>query len=371
MNVFSLFSNDEIKEVCIENQSVESEQWISEDTKIVEVKLSVKLKYSSSSELKPRETVKEYLLNWLYNVIQNELKPGSFDRKEQSAKYQVIPYLGDIPLDDLSADEIQNMINKLKTNYSYSTIKKAYECINGCLKYAVIRQRLKYNPAISVTLPKNEKKAKSDIHYFSHAEALAICNEAVSCHTNGNRKYRLGELIIFLLNTGLRIGEALALRWSDVDFDRRHIKIRRNVVYAQVRNGDDDKHYALIEQSKPKTNSGSRIVPLNCKAMTAILSLKAINGQYEFVFATSTGKRTYPRNVDRMLRSICRTLYIKPQGAHALRHTFASLLFQKGADVKTVSELLGHADTSITYDTYIHLIQEQKVIAVEQLDRII
>ena len=77
-----------------------------------------------------------------------------------------------------------------------------------------------------------------------------------------------------------------------------------------------------------------------------------------------------PRNIDRMLRNILTKCNIKPCGVHALRHTYASMLFKKGVDVKTVSELLGHADVSITYNTYIHLIKEQKQQAVTLLDEL-
>jgi len=84
--------------------------------------------------------------------------------------------------------------------------------------------------------------------------------------------------------------------------------------------------------------------------------------------ANDAGNICEPRNIDRMFRNILAKCGIKPCGVHALRHTFASMLFKRGVDVKTVSELLGHANVSVTYDRYIHLIKEQKQEAVALLD---
>lgn len=102
-----------------------------------------------------------------------------------------------------------------------------------------------------------------------------------------------------------------------------------------------------------------------------MISLKGINGRYDLVFSNAKGNRIYARNVDRMFRAILKRCSIAPTGVHALRHTFASCLFSKGVDVKTVSELLGHSEVGITYDTYIHLIQEQHVTAVEVLENVL
>ena len=313
--------------------------------------------------------VREYCDNWLQNVQSNILKPSSYDRKEITLENQVYPLIGDICMSQVSFDDIQDMINELKKqDLSYSTIKKAYEAINGCFKYALIKGDINKNPCIGVTLPKNLKHQDGDIKFYTEKQVELLLNQSTIKYNNGKSKYRLGYGIQLLLYTGLRIGEALALTWEDVDIQNKTIKVNKNL--KQVKNRDDDQSvYKIIIQNSTKTNSGTRIVPLNNKSIEALKQIKEITGQYKYVFSTETGNNVSARTCDRMFRKIQENCGFKEiYGVHALRHTFASLLFKRGVDVKTVSEILGHKDVSVTYDTYIHLIQEQKVDAMNLLD---
>ena len=314
-------------------------------------------------------TVEEYCTNWLKNVKVNELKPSSYDRKELTLSNQVYPSIGMLQLSQLSIDDVQEMINQLKQKeLSYSSIKKAYEAINECCKYAIIRGDLQKNPCTGVTLPKNLKHQDGDIKFYTEKQVESLLQQATIKYNNGKNKYRLGYGIQLLLYTGLRIGEALALTWEDVDIQNKTIKVNKNL--KQVKNRDDDQSvYKIIIQNSTKTNSGTRIIPLNNKSIEALKQIKKITGQYKYVFSTETGNHVSARTCDRMFRKIQENCGFKEiYGVHALRHTFASLLFKKGVDVKTVSEILGHKDVSVTYNTYIHLIQEQKVSAMKLLD---
>ncbi len=99
-------------------------------------------------------------------------------------------------------------------------------------------------------------------------------------------------------------------------------------MFVKVRDESNSSYnYHIVEQNAPKTKSGNRIVPLNSAALKALKSLYAINGKHKYVFSTSNGNRVYPRNVDRMFRSVLKKCCIKPTGVHTLRHTFASRLF--------------------------------------------
>lgn len=367
--ILSLLSDENVNKIIVEKQNVINTS-VTEDKKSIRLDLQICVEYANADNAHESITVEQYINNWLYNVKVNELKPTSFDRKEQTIKYQIIPYIGKLPINDLSSDDIQEMINGLKKDYSFSTIKKTYECINSCLKYAVKRRDLPFNVAESVIIPKNLEREKNGVKCFSEGELNRIEAEAVKCYKNGKRIYRMGEIVIFLADTGLRIGEALALEWKDINFKKKTVTVRKNMVFVKDRD-DTEKAYKYIKQRSTKTKKGSRIVPLTAAAIRALMSLKGINGSTKYVFATGKGKRVYPRNIDRMFRGILHKCDIKGTGVHTLRHTFASRLFAKGVDVKTVSELLGHSEVGITYDTYIHIIQEQQAAAVDVLENVL
>ena len=169
-----------------------------------------------------------------------------------------------------------------------------------------------------------------------------------------------------LLYTGLRIGELLGLKWNNIDFENKILKVSGNL--KQVKNRDENKgeaKYIVIEQTT-KTKSGNRIIPLSDKAIEALKYFEKRKIKKDsYVLITKNGKSVSARNRDTTFRQILKNAGIdKISGVHSLRHTFASMLFKKGVDPKTVSELLGHSDVSITYNIYIHIIHEQKTKAI-------
>jgi integrase len=170
------------------------------------------------------------------------------------------------------------------------------------------------------------------------------------------------------------MGEALALKWVDVDFINKKIKIDNNIVMAKNRKKEKetDPSIILIGQDTTKTKKGVRYVGLSKKAFNALEQLKRMKyyNPDGYVFTTENNTPIRPRNLQNTFDSILSKANINHVGLHALRHTFASMLFKKGIDIKTVSEILGHADVRTTYNTYIHLIEEQKKNAIDVLDDI-
>ena len=319
-------------------------------------------------------TVREYMDNWFREVKMNSLKPKSLDALDSTLRHQIYPYIGDIQIAALTPDDVQSMINQLVAKgLAYSTIKKAYDAINPCFKLGIIKGNVLKNPCVGVVLPKMIKRKSSDIRFFTQDEVERICQECVTQHSNGKQIYRLGQSIILLMYTGMRIGELLGLKWNDIDFEKKIARIEASVVVVKDRDNDRDDtapKYKLLEQSSTKTDSSERFIYLNQKAITALKDLHAINGDFDYVMSNSKGKILIPKNFDRMLRNVLLRCGLEPSGAHVLRHTYASMLFKNGVDVKTVSELLGHKDVSVTYNIYIHLIKEQKHEAVEILDNL-
>lgn len=229
------------------------------------------------------------------------------------------------------------------------------------MKFAVENDEISKNPALYVTLPEKSSKPKKEVRWFNENEIKLIKAEALRCYKNERPVHRLGYIFPFLINTGMRIGEALALQWNDVDFEKETISVKHTV--SQIKNRDkseDKRSYKLIVQSV-KTKNGNRIIPLNNEAMTAIKEMKKINFNSDFVFASDNGSVSSAFTIDKTFRTILKKCGLVPTGVHSLRHTCASILFRRGCDPKYISHLLGHSEVFITYETYIHFIQEQNI----------
>ena len=313
---------------------------------------------------------KEYAEEWLTNILQPSIKPSSFQRKASTLEHQVYPYIGGIPMAKLTHMQIQGMVNELnRQGLSYSTIKKAYEAVSGCLRYFRISTKTAHNPCEGIVLPEARRKEASDIEYFGEAERKQILEEATRKYSSGKSVYRLGWCFVLLMYSGLRVGELCALTWNDVDFENRTITVNKTAVELVERDAEGKKLSQLTTQNCTKTKSGMRVIPMTQKALLSLTELREITGENEYIMTSSKGERIRPTRLDRTFYQILAAVGLKKVGVHTLRHTFATMLFNNGCEVKVVSELLGHSNTKITENIYIHLIQQQKVKAIASIDK--
>lgn len=332
------------------------------------------LSIANGDVLSDNTLFKDYAENWMNTIQKNQLKPTSYNRKELTLNKQIYPYIGDIPISQLTHNDIQNIINELNSQgLSYSTIKKAYEAISGCIKQYRIKNASVFNPCEGISLPTNKQKETSNITFFNDEQMQMIKDEAVRKYGNGCPVYRLGDAIVLLMYSGMRVGELLALTWNDIDFENKTIAINKNAVVVKEKIDGIDR-YNLKTQNSTKTASGKRIIPMTQNAYEALKNIYEINGDKQYVMSSKNNKQITPRNINRMFHSILIQTGIAKSanelcGVHTLRHTFASMLFKNGCDVKVVSELLGHSDTKITENIYIHVIQQQKIKAIQDIDK--
>lgn len=316
----------------------------------------------------PKLTLSELLTDWQTTIKKYELKPSSYDRLEQIVHNNIIPYIGYLQVSAITSQDIQQYINQLTDKYSYSTIKKAYNAINAVMKLAIERDYIRKNPCSSVRLPKQMQRPKSDIEFFTDEEVELITQAAIRKYKTGRYIYKHGYAIILLLNTGLRVGELLALKWSNVDFENKQLYIsetRGQVIERQA----DEKKYVMVDRST-KTQSSCRYVPINEKSEKALMYFKSLGYNNPYVLANSDQNVISYRNLFRILSNILEDNNINHGSLHTLRHTFATRLFKNNVDIKVISELLGHSDISITYNIYTHVIQEQKKKAVDILNNL-
>ena len=304
-----------------------------------------------------KQSVKEFMTEWLTTVKVNDLKPKSYDRLEQTLEKDVFPYIGMQQIHSIRADDIQKMINDLRDNgRSYSSIKKAYDAVNACFNNGLHRQKVKSNPCYGVSIPSQKLFKKKQIPYYTQEEANKIVTQALSLWNNGVRRYPLGDFVPLILNTGLRLGEILALQWKRVvDFRTKTITVHSNIVTIKDRSGDGKTKYLAVEQSEVKTDAGQdRVIPLNNAALNALEALQKNTGEETYVLTTRNKTQVKQRQLDQMFRRIVTAAGMpeeKVYGVHALRHTFATLLIYNHVDIKTVSKLMGHSDVGVTYNT--------------------
>ncbi len=232
-----------------------------------------------------------------------------------------------------------------------------------------------HNPVTGVILPKqiNMPVKTKKITSLSKEEFKQLLSTASLIKKNGDPIYQYAPAIVFMLNIGLRSGELLALTWDKIDYNKRLAYI--NVSASTVINRDENsitKTKRII--SDAKTLNGVRYIPLNTQAIKALECIAEYNEKYhiksQFVVCTRLGEIVTHRSFQSCLDRLIIKSGLNHIGTHSLRHSFASILLQSEGNIKIVSDLLVHGNTSITYNTYIHMDNRDKLNAVETLTNI-
>ena len=321
--------------------------------------------YQAPPEQRKKQTVEQYMWAW-FKRYKSSMKPAAYDRQEETIKHQVLPFLGQAQIHTVVASGIKDMMNWLQNDkgYSFSTVKKAYDACNECFQQAVADGVMPLNPCNKYNRPKeadfiDPENVNTELQFMNDEEIVRFCKEATRVHDNGKQVYRLGYAFILILNTGIRLGEALALRTEgSINLINATITVDTSMSYVKQRDNEDGCRYGFVEVL-PKTKSSRRVLRLNNVALDAAQRLLELNRDHEFLLSNSKGNLITPRNFARTLKGILVKANIADFGVHVLRHTYASALFRQGVQVKAISSILGHASVQITQDTYIHLLKEQ------------
>lgn len=313
---------------------------------------------------------KDFIADWLENEKRRTVKDSTYDRIECTIENNAIPYLGEYTMNKLNYELIQrSVINRMQDEgKAYSTIKKAYNILNECLRYAIFpKEILIKNPMMGVKMPSRDKFEQKDIRYLTEEEIARFKAAALAKWGNDADIYPLGYSMILMLNTGVRVGEALAWTWKDYDEEKGLIHV--NGTMARVRNRDGGSRKWKQQLQSTKTKNGRRSIPVNAAARNALAELRQRRyfGEDSPILAQADGTFNTVDNYTRTFEAIIKRAGIEHCGIHTLRHTFATQLIAKGTDVKIVSSLLGHSAVEITYNIYVHALDESSKKAVEML----
>ena len=254
---------------------------------------------------------------------------------------------------ELNNENLNLFVLSLKQRYTFSTVNSVKQLINRSLRYAFENGYAKENLKVNVRL--NQDK-------INKVEALAkVEQEKIACYVlNSKNNYYYGFLIA--LYTGVRLGELLALKWNNVDFENKVIVVEK-CASTITKN-----HKTITIVDLPKTQSSIREIPISKSLCTILKSLKQ-NSKCDYVIASKKNSMVMPRAYQRAFADMLKRLKIRHYGFHALRHTFATRLLENGIDIKTISELMGHASPTITLNRYVHTNLQNKRKALETLTK--
>ncbi len=305
---------------------------------------------------------KDWLGIWLENYIKPSTKARTHDRYKAVIS-RICEELGELEVSELTPLNFQTFATILLSDgnkktgkgLSPSTVNIIISVMQSSLKTAFSLGLTKEYIGDRIKRPKlNEKQ----IECFTIDEQKKIEQAVLS----DKRHKMLGVLLC--LYTGLRIGELLALEWTDIDFNTGLLTVRKNCYDGK----DDNGSYTRIIET-PKTKSSNRVIPVPKQILPILKGLKKENLSS---FVVADGKKTIPvRSYQRSFELLLKKEKIHHRGFHALRHTFATRAIECGMDVKTLSEILGHKNTSITLSRYAHSLLEHKVEMMNRLGKLL
>jgi len=294
-----------------------------------------------------RMTIKELYEEWL-SAVRLKVKDSTLANYRMKAERHILPEFGELLYNKLTASAVHIFIdNKLNEGLSAKYV---------CDIIAVLRSATRYASKVhgypdrlaDITLPKITRK---------EPELLDNRQQAELCRYLKNHTDTTAMCILLSLYAGLRIGEVCGLMWEDIDFEKRTLTVRRTVQRIAAQNGG-----TKLMIGTPKSQTSCRTIPL------PPFMMKILTDFYGRGYVlTGTYTPVEPRTLQQRFSTILKKAGLPKVTYHSLRHAFATNCVRAGFDVKTLSEILGHASVSTTLNRYVHSSMEQKTHCMELL----
>lgn len=318
-------------------------------------------------ERKPKETFENFVKEtWIPLCVRDGSHRPSTVEMYTHILNIIVPYFGKIALEDVNGIFIAKYLSWLRNEYRTAngrqladkTIKHHYNILRMVFNYAEKQDLIIKNPIRKVDPPRVVKK-KVDALSADEARTFfeAIRDLPIDFRT----------IMMVLITTGLRRGECIGLEWKDVDFDNGTITVNRAVTYTKE---------CGIRVDEPKTTTSLRTIPAMPATLSMLKELKFlrrcqyrnVNLENAFVFCKE-GEPFSPRDpsaVTRRMNAFIKRKHLPDVSPHDLRHSCASLLLESGADIKSVQEILGHANASTTLNFYVKTDMKQMKAATDK-----
>ncbi len=294
----------------------------------------------------------DWINEWFDNYVKPTTKNKTIACYKSVINKHIVPGLGDYEIGDITPILLQKFITDLlnKGNsrtgrgLSSNTVNLIITIIQVSLETASRLELTNHYVADKVKRPRSKEKK---IECFSLSEQKKI-EAAVLSH----KKIKMFGILLCLY-TGLRIGELMALKWSDIDFVKKELHVTKSCSDGFLVNG---KYGRLVDT--PKTDTSVRTIPIPKQLVPLLKDVKRRN-ESEYVVGDGD-KEISIRSYQRSFELLLKRLNIEHKGFHALRHTFATRACEAGMDIKTLSEILGHKNPSVTLSRYAHSFWDHK-----------
>ncbi len=305
----------------------------------------------------------DWLDVWLNKYTKHTVKLRTYDRYKYIIEKHINSELGDYELDDLNPQVLQDfVINKLNqgnlktgTGLANNSVIGIVNVLKQALSLAVSLEIISKEYTDKIKLPNPTEKP---VNAFEKADQQKLEQYCM----NSKKANHIG--IVICLYTGLRIGELLALTWEDVDFENGLLKVNKETYRIK----QNDIYETIID--KPKTKTSTRLIPV---PKTLLAKLKELKKKSKFDHIISTNKNTIvgTRSYQRTFETILKKLGIPYQNFHSLRHTFATRAVEIGIDVKSLAELMGHKNATVTLQRYTHSLLSYKTDIMNKLGKML
>ena len=321
------------------------------------------------------EQLQVSMQRWLEVFKYPTVERTTYDRIENTAKNHIYPELGQKIVSNIKAVDIKKILNEQMMNgYAFTTVKKTRDVFGEYFRYLIEQEVIIKNPMQSVPMIRKSNfyaqqgkemlPTTDEITVFTEDEIVKLKSECKKTWGTGKRFYQQSAAYIFMLNTGLRTGEMLGLKNSDIDLENRVVYIQRGAKEIYKRDGVKATSGREVVIGKTKSATSNRVVPLNNTAIEMVKELRE-----EFYFGEDSpfvpdehGNVTKPTNFRKRFYRILDGAGIEHKGLHSLRHTFATNLVNgvkqpdgtvKSLTPKEVADLLGHSTSEITERYYV------------------
>lgn len=312
-------------------------------------------------------SVAEWFKVWIEEYQKPSLRQTTWESYNMQIEKHILPSIGHIRLSELQTYHLQALYNDKQKDgarldgkpgpLSPRSVRYIHTICHACLEQAKKEGRIFVNPAEAVRLPKDPKK---DIQYLDTEQVKIFLSEA--------RKSKYFAAFFLVLNTGLRRGELLALRWKDVDLKNGTIKVNQGLV--RTKSG--------LTFQEPKTKLSKRTIGISREVINELkFHWRRQEGEKEraeedyknngLVFCNELGEPLCPSGFRRHYDRILKRARLGKIPFHALRHTFATLALQQGTDYRTIQEAMGHHNVAFTLDVYSGVTDKMKQEATDKI----